>query len=106
MADNDLQLSFGADTGDLKAGVADMRALVAGLGSDLAGLTSALGAMSGALQAAFRSPNVSGVTGAFGQIADAAKRVARLGAFPLPIEVVAFGHTSTARRMVAPSASG
>ena len=32
-------------------------------------------------------------------IADAAKRVARLGAFPLPIEVVAFGHTSTARRL-------
>ena len=32
-------------------------------------------------------------------IADAAKRVARLGAFPLPIEVVAFGHTSTARRI-------
>ncbi|MDR3510924.1 MAG: ribose-5-phosphate isomerase RpiA [Caulobacteraceae bacterium] len=32
-------------------------------------------------------------------IADAAKRVRRLGAFPLPIEVVAFGHPSTARRL-------
>jgi ribose 5-phosphate isomerase A len=32
-------------------------------------------------------------------IADAAKRVRRLGAFPLPIEVVLFGHTSTARRL-------
>jgi ribose 5-phosphate isomerase A len=32
-------------------------------------------------------------------IADAAKRVAQLGAFPLPIEVVAFGHISTARRI-------
>ncbi len=32
-------------------------------------------------------------------IADAGKRVPRLGAFPLPIEVVAFGHTSTARRI-------
>ena len=32
-------------------------------------------------------------------IADAAKRVARLGAFPLPIEVVAFGHISTSRRL-------
>ena len=32
-------------------------------------------------------------------IADAGKRVARLGAFPLPIEVVAFGHASTARRI-------
>jgi len=32
-------------------------------------------------------------------IADAAKRVAQLGAFPLPIEVVAFGHTTTARRI-------
>jgi ribose 5-phosphate isomerase A len=32
-------------------------------------------------------------------IADAAKRVRRLGAFPLPIEVVAFGHTKTALRI-------
>ena len=32
-------------------------------------------------------------------IADAAKRVSRLGAFPLPIEVVAFGHESTALRI-------
>jgi ribose 5-phosphate isomerase A len=32
-------------------------------------------------------------------IADAAKRVAQLGAFPLPIEVVAFGHATTARRL-------
>jgi ribose 5-phosphate isomerase A len=32
-------------------------------------------------------------------IADAAKRVAKLGAFPLPIEVVAFGHVTTARRI-------
>ncbi len=32
-------------------------------------------------------------------IADAAKRVRRLGAFPLPIEVVVFGHQSTARRL-------
>ncbi len=32
-------------------------------------------------------------------IADATKRVARLGQFPLPIEVVAFGHESTALRI-------
>jgi ribose 5-phosphate isomerase A len=32
-------------------------------------------------------------------IADAGKRVRRLGAFPLPIEVVAFGHTKTALRI-------
>jgi len=32
-------------------------------------------------------------------IADAAKRVATLGAFPLPIEVVAFGHRSTHARL-------
>jgi ribose 5-phosphate isomerase A len=32
-------------------------------------------------------------------IADAAKRVRRLGAFPLPIEVVPFGHLTTARRL-------
>ena len=32
-------------------------------------------------------------------IADAAKRVHRLGHFPLPIEVVAFGHETTARRL-------
>ena len=32
-------------------------------------------------------------------IADAAKRVPRLGAFPLPVEVVAFGHKTTARRL-------
>jgi ribose 5-phosphate isomerase A len=32
-------------------------------------------------------------------IADAAKRVKTLGAFPLPVEVVAFGHTTTARRL-------
>ena len=32
-------------------------------------------------------------------IADAAKRVAMLGKRPLPIEVVAFGHESTARRI-------
>ena len=32
-------------------------------------------------------------------IADAAKRVARLGGFPLPIEVVAFGHKTTALRL-------
>ena len=32
-------------------------------------------------------------------IADAAKRVGRLGAFPLPVEVVAFGHKTTARRL-------
>ncbi len=32
-------------------------------------------------------------------IADASKRVPRLGAFPLPIEVIGFGHLSTARRL-------
>jgi len=32
-------------------------------------------------------------------IADAGKRVQRLGAFPLPIEVIPFGHLSTARRI-------
>ena len=32
-------------------------------------------------------------------IADASKRVRRLGAFPLPIEVVPFGHLSTAKRL-------
>jgi len=32
-------------------------------------------------------------------IADAGKRVGRLGACPLPIEVVAFGHTKTALRL-------
>jgi ribose 5-phosphate isomerase A len=32
-------------------------------------------------------------------IADAAKVVATLGAFPLPVEVVAFGHSATARRI-------
>ena len=32
-------------------------------------------------------------------LADAAKRVERLGRFPLPIEVVRFGHASTARRL-------
>lgn len=32
-------------------------------------------------------------------IADAAKTVPALGAFPLPIEVVAFGHATTARRI-------
>jgi ribose 5-phosphate isomerase A len=32
-------------------------------------------------------------------IADAAKRVPALGAFPLPVELVAFGHESTARRL-------
>jgi ribose 5-phosphate isomerase A len=34
-------------------------------------------------------------------IADAGKRVAQLGAFPLPVEVVAFGHATTARRLAA-----
>ncbi|HEY5105795.1 MAG TPA: ribose-5-phosphate isomerase RpiA [Caulobacteraceae bacterium] len=34
-------------------------------------------------------------------IADASKQVTRLGAFPLPIEVVAFGHAATARRICA-----
>ena len=33
-------------------------------------------------------------------IADAAKRVAMLGRYPLPIEVVPFGHTTTVRRIV------
>ncbi len=32
-------------------------------------------------------------------IADAAKRVAQLGRFPLPVEVVGFGHAVTARRI-------
>jgi ribose 5-phosphate isomerase A len=32
-------------------------------------------------------------------IADAAKRVSRLGRFPLPVEVVRFGHRTTARRI-------
>jgi len=32
-------------------------------------------------------------------IADAAKRVKTLGAFPLPVEVVAFGHRTTVRRL-------
>ena len=32
-------------------------------------------------------------------IADASKRVSRLGAFPLPVEVVRFGHRTTARRI-------
>lgn len=34
-------------------------------------------------------------------IADAGKAVDRLGRFPLPVEVVAFGHLSTARRLSA-----
>jgi ribose 5-phosphate isomerase A len=34
-------------------------------------------------------------------IADASKRVAMLGRFPLSIEVVAFGHTTTLRRIIA-----
>jgi ribose 5-phosphate isomerase A len=34
-------------------------------------------------------------------IADAAKRVELLGRFPLPIEVVPFGHTTTLRRIIA-----
>ena len=33
-------------------------------------------------------------------IADASKRVAMLGRFPLPIEVVPFGHTTTLRRII------
>jgi ribose 5-phosphate isomerase A len=32
-------------------------------------------------------------------IADASKRVRRLGAFPLPVEVIPFGHLSIARRL-------
>ncbi len=32
-------------------------------------------------------------------IVDASKAVARLGAFPLPVEVVAFGHATTAKRI-------
>jgi len=32
-------------------------------------------------------------------IADEAKRVSRLGAFPLPVEVVRFGHRTTAKRI-------
>jgi len=32
-------------------------------------------------------------------IADGGKKVARLGKFPLPVEVVAFGHATTARRL-------
>lgn len=32
-------------------------------------------------------------------IADAGKQVRRLGAFPLPVEVIPFGHASTARRI-------
>ena len=38
-------------------------------------------------------------------IADDGKRVARLGRFPLPIEVVVFGHAGTARRIAAAAAS-
>jgi ribose 5-phosphate isomerase A len=34
-------------------------------------------------------------------IADASKRVARLGAFPLPVEIVRFGMTATRNRVVA-----
>ena len=32
-------------------------------------------------------------------ISDASKRVSRLGAFPLPVEVVRFGHAATAKRI-------
>ena len=34
-------------------------------------------------------------------IADASKSVAVLGAFPLPVEVIAFGHAKTAKRLQA-----
>ena len=34
-------------------------------------------------------------------IADASKLVARLGAFPVPVEVTPFGHSATARRLAA-----
>lgn len=37
-------------------------------------------------------------------IVDAAKVVETLGAFPLPVEVVAFGHVTTARRLAAAAA--
>ena len=33
-------------------------------------------------------------------IADDSKRAARFGSFPLPVEVVAYGHATTARRIV------
>jgi ribose 5-phosphate isomerase A len=38
-------------------------------------------------------------------IADETKLVARLGKFPLPVEVVAFGHTATAQRIAAAAAA-
>ena len=73
MADNDVQISFGADTGDLKAGVQDARTVIQGVGADLTSLSAALGTVGDAMQAALKPPSITGVTTAFDQIAGSAK---------------------------------
>jgi ribose 5-phosphate isomerase A len=51
--------------------------------------------------ALLREKIVAAASAHFIVVADASKAVARLGAFPLPVEVTPFGHTLTARRIEA-----
>jgi hypothetical protein len=73
--DNDVQIGFGADTSDLKAGVRAASGLINGLASDLASLTRTLSGVGGSMQGALKPPNASGFADSFGQIADAAKQM-------------------------------
>ena len=73
MADSDVQISFAADTGDLKAGLQEARTAIQGLAVALASLNTALGSMNDALQTALKPPSTSAATSAFGQIVDGAR---------------------------------
>ena len=77
MADNDVQISFGADTGDLRAGVQDARTAIQGVAADLAQLSAALSKIGGAMQAAMQPPNTSATTAAFAQVADGAANMGK-----------------------------
>lgn len=72
MADTDVQISFGADTGDLKTGVEAARSLIQAVNADLTKLSAAFSAVGHSTGAAFQAPDTSAIAGAFSQVTDGA----------------------------------
>jgi len=68
MADNELSVSFGADTSDLKDGVSQASDLIKALGAPIAQMAQAAAEMSTVVAQAFRAVSAAAPTGALGAL--------------------------------------
>jgi hypothetical protein len=68
MSDSDLQITITADAGGVGQGTQQAKSAIAGLASALSGIQSSFTGFGAAAAKAFAAPNVSGLTGAIGQV--------------------------------------